>query len=227
MNTRFNFWQNKYHGRINYRFTPCVRYAKARHIIGVLIGRADAFKGNRNPREKIYLKAWGNNLNQHTANIEALIKLLLAENWQVILIGGKQELDVHDALSLEVLNKCVDYVGKTSVAESIALASLCDVVVGIDTGMQHVSDALGVKTVSIFGPTMPSQCGAYSDKAIFAEVNEPCRPCFGTEQGFKCKHRKCTTKITPERVFELIIRQLNSQNKESYKENYYVFTQRY
>ncbi len=205
MNTRFNFWQNKYHGRINYRFAPC----KRKYIIGVLIGRADAFQGNRNPHERIYMKSWGN-FDQHIAHFEALIKLILARNMLVILIGGKQELDIHNALSPEVLSKCVDYVGKTSVAESIALASLCDVVVGIDTGMQHVSDAIGIKTVSIFGPTSPKQCGAYSDKAVFAQIDEPCRPCFATETGFSCKHRKCMNRITPEYVFELIIRQLNS-----------------
>ena len=210
MNTRFNFWQNKYHGRINYRFT---KY-KRKYVIGVLIGRADAFHGNRNPNERIYMKSWGN-FDQHIAHFEALIKLILAHNMQVILIGGKQELDIHDALSPEILSKCVDYVGKTSVAESIALASLCDVVVGIDTGMQHVSDAIGVKTVSLFGPTSPKQWGAYSDKAVFAQVDEPCRPCFGlwkglTTQNINCKHRKCMNRITPEYVFELIIRQLNS-----------------
>ena len=214
MNTRFNFWQNKHHGRINYRFAKCEYKPESKHVIGVLIGRADAFHGNRNPHERIYMKSWGN-FDQHTAHFEALIKLILAKNWQVILIGGNQELDIHDALSPEILSKCVDYVGKTSVAESIALASLCDVVVGIDTGMQHISDALGVKTVAIFGPTNPKICGAYSDKAVFVQVNEPCRPCFGlwkglTTQNINCKHRKCMNRITPEYVFELIIRQLNS-----------------
>ncbi|MBQ7592851.1 MAG: glycosyltransferase family 9 protein [Synergistaceae bacterium] len=138
--------------------------------------------------------------------------MLLAQNWQVVLIGGKQEIEISDALSPEILSKCINYVGKTSVAESIALESLCNVSVGVDTGMQHVSDALGVKTVSIFGPTNPKTHGAYSNKAVFAEVDEPCKYCFDPSNQYmyiNCNHRKCLERVTPEQVFELISLQLN------------------
>ena len=138
--------------------------------------------------------------------------MLLAQNWQLVLIGGQQELEVHDALSPEILSKCIDYVGKTSVAESIALVSLCNVSVGIDTGMQHIADALGIKTVSIFGPTNPKTHGAYSNKALFAEVNEPCKYCFDPFNQYmyvNCPDRKCLDRITPEQVLKLIALQLN------------------
>ena len=184
---------------------------RSRPVIGVLIGRADAWQNNRTKISKLYPREWGGGI-RHITHIATLIKLLLAQNWQVVLIGGKQELEVHDALSPELLNECIDYVGKTSVAESIALVSLCNVSVGIDTGMQHIADAVGIKTVSIFGTTNPKTHGAYSDKAVFAEVDEPCKYCYdpyNLHLYLYCEHRRCLDRITPEQVLKLIALQLN------------------
>ena len=82
-------------------------------------------------------------------------------------------------------------VNKTNLQESMALVTLCDVAVGVDTGMMHIADALGVKTVSIFGPTNPKTHGAYSDQASFVEADLPCKYCYGTKNYVECKDREC------------------------------------
>lgn len=175
-------------------------------VIGVCIGRADiSFKNKRKRTEPVYTRGWGD-FHLHVQNMETLVKMILGKKWQVILIGGIAELEIHDALSEEVLCHpyCFDYVGKTTVSESIALAGICDVVAGVDTGMQHIADAAGTKTVSIFGPTNPKTHGAYSSNAYFAESNEQCRCCYGTENYENCSSRKCLTNILPNQVFNLI-----------------------
>jgi ADP-heptose:LPS heptosyltransferase len=100
--------------------------------------------------------------------------------------------------------KIVDFVGKTTIKESIALASLCDCVFGVDTGMQHIAAAVGARTVSVFGPTNFRTHGAYSDGAKFL-VNNNCCPtqyCYGTSHYVNCpENRKCLTSISPEQAF--------------------------
>jgi 3-deoxy-D-manno-octulosonic-acid transferase len=121
------------------------------------------------------------------------------------LIGGKQELPLLEQMPAEVKEKSISLVGKTSMTESIALASLCDVVIGVDTGMQHVADAVGTKTVSIFGPTFEKYHGAHhSNIAKFVVYNGNCRGCFKTANYTKCKDRRCLNEITVQQVFDAV-----------------------
>ncbi len=180
-------------------------------IIGICIGRADISYRNKCKRsDPVYTRGWGD-YSLHLRNMSDVINKSLEKGWKVILIGGKAEMDIHDGLDENILknDSCFDYVGKTNVAGSIALASLCDVVVGVDTGMQHIADAVGSRTVSIFGPTNPKTHGAYSAKAAFAEIDESCRFCYGTKDYEKCENRKCLNKITSDAVFQLVQNQVN------------------
>lgn len=175
-------------------------------IVGVCIGRADiTYRDTRRRKYPVYTKGWGE-LELHVKNMESVIQKCLEKGWKVALLGGEMEHEVEKLLSPKILeDKAVcNFVGKTSVAESIAVVSLCDVVMGVDTGMQHVADAAGIPTVSVFGPTNPKAQGAYSNKALFAEVNKACRFCLGTPRYTSCNDRKCLKEITPEHVFDLL-----------------------
>jgi ADP-heptose:LPS heptosyltransferase len=176
-----------------------------RNVIGVCIGNADTtFKYKLIRKKPVYTKGWG------ISNMSFLCKELLNAGYKVVLIGGKQELPLLEQMPAEVKDNAISFVGKTTVYESIALASLCDVVVGVDTGMQHIADAVGTKTVSIFGPTLPKYTGAHSDKARFVEYSGGCRNCVYTSSYTKCKDRKCLNEISVQQVVETI--------KESLKE---------
>lgn len=172
-----------------------------RKIIGICIGNADYSLKNRFLRTgKVYTRSWG------IQNMAALIQLLVQENVTIALIGGKAEIPLVDYIRKHVpaSPKIIDFVGKTTIKESIALASLCDCVFGVDTGMQHIAAAVGTKTVSVFGPTNFHTHGAYSECAKFL-VNKSCCPtqyCYGTSNYVNCpENRKCLTSISPERAF--------------------------
>jgi heptosyltransferase I len=53
-----------------------------------------------------------------------------------------------------------------SVAELIALARRASLFVGGDTGPMHLSAALGVPVVALFGPTRPDRNGPYATRAV-------------------------------------------------------------
>lgn len=52
------------------------------------------------------------------------------------------------------------------------------VVVAVDTGLAHLSAALGVPTLSLYGPTDPARTGAQGVDQIYLQSDLPCAPCF-------------------------------------------------
>lgn len=161
-------------------------------IIGICIGNGDFSLKNRWIRTgKVVTKGWG------IENINELIKELLKNRYNVVLFGGNQEKELLRHINMELLNdkNLLNLVPATNINESIAAATLCNLVVGIDTGMQHIAAAVGTKTLSIFGPTSPQMCGAYADNVEFVEADVACKYCYGTKMYVKCNDRKCLKNI--------------------------------
>ena len=166
-------------------------------IIGICIGGGTAVVINR---ERIYPRKWS------TEKIKLVIKNVLDYGYKVVLFGGQDEIKELKYLGniLEHQN-LYDFVGKTDITESIILATQCDLLIGVDTGMQHIADAAGVKTLSIFGPTNPKTHGAYSNKAKFIEADCDCKYCYVTDMYLKCKDRKCLNSISADSVINKIL----------------------
>ncbi len=183
---------------------------RERKIVGVCIGDADYSLKNRFLRTgKVYTRSWG------IAHMIELIDRLTKSDVEVILFGGKAEIPLREKVqeSLGMGGSIHDFVGKTNIAESIALASFCDVVFGVDTGMQHIAAAAGTATVSVFGPTNPMTHGAYSEKAHFLTVPGACplQYCYGTGHYVACPHHRCCLQeISVEQAFKAIQNTLNN-----------------
>lgn len=171
-------------------------------IIGICIGNGDFSLKNRWIRTgKVVTKGWG------IENINELIKELLKNMYNVVLFGGNQEKELLRHINMELLNdkNLLNLVPATNINESIAAATLCNLVVGIDTGMQHIAAAVGTKTLSIFGPTSPQMCGAYADNVEFVEADVECKYCYGTKMYVKCNDRKCLKKIAVKDVVRKVL----------------------
>lgn len=179
-------------------------------VVGVCIGDADPSLKNRYFRSgKVYTRSWG------IENMSRLISKLQRENIAIILIGGIREIQLLDYLRNHVKMDyhIINMVGKTSLNESIALVSLCNVVVGVDTGMQHIAAAVGTKTVSVFGPTNPATHGAYSKKAHFCLNRNVCplQFCYGTKYYVNCPYgRVCMSSVSVDEVYNQIMKNLNN-----------------
>lgn len=90
-----------------------------------------------------------------------------------------------------------------------ALLSSADLVLAIDSGILHLSGALGVPTIGIFGSTYsevttrpyPSVEGIMPEKKVYGEVCKKGIPCYGTEKcGESCP---VIDSISSERVVEM------------------------
>ena len=127
--------------------------------------------------------------------------------YDICLLGGSLEnalLPLYgEVLKRSNVHNCVS---KTNISESIDFIADAVLSIGVDTGMQHIADAVGVRTLSIFGPTNPKTHGAYSEKAQFIECLEDTadKYCFGTDAYYTIPVKECMRQITSDKVYDKV-----------------------
>ena len=123
--------------------------------------------------------------------------------YNIVLSGGRAEEDICKYIVQETKGRAIDFSVRLSILESAVLAKYATVVVANDTGMLHISEALKVPVIGIYGPTA-HQFGYYPilEKSQVVEVDLSCRPC--TKMGNNScpkKHWKCMKNITTAMVY--------------------------
>jgi heptosyltransferase-2 len=92
-----------------------------------------------------------------------------------------------------------NFAGETSLSEFIDLAAACRVYLTNDSGAMHISSALGVPTVAVFGATDHVGTGPTGDHSVVVRQPVDCSPCLLRE--CPIDHR-CMTLVTPAQVVE-------------------------
>ncbi len=87
--------------------------------------------------------------------------------------------------------------GETSLREFIDLAAVCRLFLTNDSGAMHVSSALGVPTVAVFGATDDTTTGPAGPFARVVRKHAECSPCLRRE--CPIDHR-CMTRVSVEAV---------------------------
>jgi heptosyltransferase-2 len=84
---------------------------------------------------------------------------------RIVLIGGLEERDAAEEMlaccAQETRVRIANFAGACDLRGSLALVSQLGLFVGNDTAVMHSAVALGVPTVSLFGPTNPRKWGNY------------------------------------------------------------------
>ena len=135
-----------------------------------------------------------------------LANRLAQKGYEIILLGGKKERnDLNRMQMLCLSNNVLDYTGKCSITESMALLSLAQIIVGADTGLMHCAAALNKPTLSLFGCTDYKQFLPFGEKSHYIISYEPCYPCYRTPLSIICETHNCMRHITVEQVYNKII----------------------
>jgi heptosyltransferase-2 len=92
-----------------------------------------------------------------------------------------------------------NFAGSTTLREFIELAAACELYLTNDSGAMHVSSALGVPTVAIFGATDAEATGPTGAHARVVREPVDCSPCLLRE--CPIDHR-CMTRVQVDRVVE-------------------------
>jgi len=99
-----------------------------------------------------------------------LTEWLVSNGWHVAAVGNTK--------NPVAIKNCIDLVGKTSIHELIALLSLSQLFVGIDSFPMHCAQAVGCPTIGIFGVTDARYVMTKGSHCIGVNAN-PLIPCAG------------------------------------------------
>ena len=123
----------------------------------------------------------------------------------VAVFGSEQEQAVCETVRAGVERggvKCLNFSGKTTLAQFIEMAAACEVYLTNDSGPMHIASALGVPTVAIFGATDDKATGPAGSKSQVVREPVECSPCLLRE--CPIDHR-CMTRVPAQRVVEAAI----------------------
>ena len=122
-------------------------------------------------------------------------------NSSILLTWGPGEEHKINKIAASMKQKCW-VAPSTTIQESIALYKHLTLLVTCDSGPLHLCAALGIPTVSMFGPTDPVRNGAYGLNHITVYKKLDCSFCWKR----KCPlgTNECMKKVTVDEVFESV-----------------------
>jgi heptosyltransferase-2 len=115
------------------------------------------------------------------------------------ILGGPSDTFCQDLEDLDP-TRVKNFAGKMSLVQSCMAVAKSPFIISADTGLLHVADHLGVRGISLIGPTAFGF--ATGEHIETLSVDLACRPCTKDGRG-KCSQevwRKCMVDITPARV---------------------------
>jgi heptosyltransferase II len=100
------------------------------------------------------------------------------DGFQTVIVGAAGDVEVANEVAQLMRTPVTNLAGRTSIAELKAVLSLSSLLISNDTGAAHVSAALGVPTVVVFGPTEHFATRPLSDLAAVVRQDVDCSPCM-------------------------------------------------
>ena len=130
-------------------------------------------------------------------HFKKLIQLSPSEKF--VCLGGPEDRFIEELVAIAP-DRVVNLAGQLSLQESSAAIYFARGLIANDTGLLHVGEQLGKKTIALMGPA-PFGFPSRSSTRIL-QLDLPCRPCSKHGQG-PCvneKFHRCMVDITPEQV---------------------------
>ena len=139
----------------------------------------------------------------------------LSEIKTVVVIGNKRDNQTKNYEFSKKLN-IIDLVGKTSLKETISLLKFSKTNVCYDSGIMHLCDAMGVKSINIIGPSNLDKIKPRNKNSDILYEKVSCSPCLigwyfdpksiSELQAYnQCKENfKCMELISIEKVINLV-----------------------
>jgi heptosyltransferase-2 len=93
-----------------------------------------------------------------------LTKDLIKKKKKVLVFVGPDELDLGKKLVSQINSKSVHLIENLKLNQALGVLKQVDLLVTNDNGFAHLSNALKVKSIVLFGPTNPLWCSPYNKK---------------------------------------------------------------
>jgi heptosyltransferase-1 len=99
----------------------------------------------------------------------------------------------------------ISLIPKTNLQGIATALAQARAVVGVDTGLAHLTAALDVPSVTLYGATQPALTGTYGSQQKLMQANFPCAPCLRkrcTYRGTSTVMPACYESLSVEKVWE-------------------------
>lgn len=129
---------------------------------------------------------------------ETADRLAARDGFRPVIVGTVGDIHTANEVASRMKTPALVLAGKTSIAELKGVLALASLVISNDTGTAHVSAALGVPTVVVFGPTDHTSTRPFSDVAAVVRHQVECSPCMLRD--CPIDHR-CMTRVEVDQVY--------------------------
>jgi heptosyltransferase-2/heptosyltransferase-3 len=149
----------------------------------------------------------GTKVKQWDAEKWAQVGDTLADQWDaaIALTGSEAEIPLVEQVASHMQHRPIMMAGDTRVGQLGALFARAKVVLGSDSGPMHLAAAVGVPTVTLYGPANPTEFGSWGPmtRNIMLMSDIGCRPCgiLDWSSDDPANH-PCVKEITVGRVLE-------------------------
>ena len=117
---------------------------------------------------------------------------------KAVIFGGPGDVDTARTVQASMKEEAVNLAGRTSMREFMALVRRCGLFITNDTGPMHVSAALGVPTLAVFGSTDPVATGPFGERHAYVRELVNCGPCL--KRTCPLEHFECMERMSPGKV---------------------------
>ena len=127
-----------------------------------------------------------------------LAQALYDRGLQPVMLGGPADVEAAQRIAAAAPG-LLNLVGKLKLDETVALISICQRLIGVDTGLTHMGTALKLPTLALFGSTRPYLHGPTPSTQVMYDAL-PCSPC---RRNPTCNGRfDCMAQLTVQRVLD-------------------------
>jgi len=135
------------------------------------------------------------------AKFESVARRLVDDGHPVVILGGREDREAGRTLAARIGDGVANYCGTLDLAASSAMIERCCAFLSCDSALMHIAYALGVPTLSLYGPGSARKWAPRGARHRVISKDFACSPCMTFGRIARCDHAfACMRTIEPDDV---------------------------